>query len=96
MAKITPYNILQHELIGLNVYVKSSSDPCIKGVRGKIIDETKNMIIILREDGKKTMVSKKGSVFRLRLPDGTLVEIEGQKIVGRPEDRIKKFVKRKW
>ena len=30
------------------------------------------------------------------MPDGTVVEIDGKKIVGRPENRIKKRVRRHW
>ena len=31
-----------HELIDLGVYVSSSTDPTIHGVRGRVIDETMN------------------------------------------------------
>lgn len=53
------------------------------GVEGLIVDESKNTFTILL-DGEEKKVLKNNRVF---LIDGTL--IEGEKIVKKPEERIK-------
>jgi ribonuclease P protein subunit POP4 len=93
MSPITPENVLRHELIGLNATVSSSTDPDLKGVRGTIVDESKNMLVILRE-GKKLRIPKSIATFRLKLQDGTVVDVEGMRLVARPENRLKTRVRR--
>ena len=87
--------IVQYELIGLNAKVVKSSHPNYVGMEGKVIDETRNTIIITHGNKNKTIV-KEASVFHFTMPDGTIVEINGKIIVGRPEDRIKKKIRRRW
>lgn len=93
MTKITPNNILRHELIGLNVRVAKSTDPTIQSVRGKVVDETRNMLTIDRR-GKRILVPKNTSSFRFGLNDGTVVEVDGSRLVARPENRLKSRVRR--
>jgi ribonuclease P protein subunit POP4 len=92
--KVTPA-ILQQEFIGLNAKVVRSSHPGYVGIRGKVVDETRNTVLILHKDKKKIII-KNTAVFHFTLPDGTIVEIDGKVVVGRPEDRIKKRVRRLW
>lgn len=84
---ISPQNIHRHELIGLDVLVTGASNPCATGISGRIVDETRNMLVIAGESGTRR-VQKKGTVFLLKLPDGVLVEIEGSVLVMAPEKRI--------
>ena len=84
---ISPQNILRHELIGLDVLVARASNPGHVGVSGRIIDETKNTLVILTGRGE-TRIPKRFSVFRIRLPDGTTVEIDGSSLETQPERRI--------
>ncbi len=86
---ITKKNITQHELIGLEAQVVSSSDPTLLGTYGKIIDETKDMLVIEQAAGAK-IVAKSGSSFEIKLQDGQKVAVEGDKLVGRPEERVKR------
>ena len=92
--KITP-NLLRHEFVGLDAEVVKSSNPSQIGISGKIIKETRNTLVIRHNDLEK-MVIKDIAVFHLVLPDGTVVEIDGKAIVGRPENRLKKRVRRRW
>ena len=92
--KVTPA-IIQHEFIGTEAEVAKSKDPNYIGLSGKIIDETRNTFIMLHE-GKRRKIVKEVAVFHFRLPDGTVVEIDGKLLVGRPEDRLKKHIKRLW
>jgi ribonuclease P protein subunit POP4 len=85
---IRPDNVLRHELIGLKAIVARSSDSFLTGTRGRIIDETKNTIKLSTRKGVKA-IPKGVAVFRLDLPDGSRVEVEGAKLVGRPENRMK-------
>jgi ribonuclease P protein subunit POP4 len=97
---ITAKNAVRHELIGLKVKVEKSSDSRHEKLRGKVIDESYN---ILRIEGKRRgekrpkekSIPKRNSIFIFTLPNGVNIEIDGRLLVGRPEDRIKKKFE-KW
>jgi ribonuclease P protein subunit POP4 len=86
---ITEKNLVRHELIGLEVEVKKSTNKTQIGIKGRVVDETYNMLVI-DKGGKEKKVEKKSCVFVFKLPNGKKVEVEGWVLVGRPEDRIKK------
>ncbi|RLE60493.1 MAG: ribonuclease P protein subunit [Thermoprotei archaeon] len=90
--KITPRNILRHELIGLKAEIIDAKNKCLVGISGLILDETRNMILIGEPGGKKRWVIKEQVVLRIYLPDGKRVRVEGKVLVGRPEDRLKKKI----
>lgn len=92
--KITPA-ILQHELIGLKAKVVRSSNPCYLGICGRVTDETQRTLRILHK-GREKVVVKQSSVFHFTLADGSLIEIDGKVLVGRPENRVKKVTRRRW
>jgi ribonuclease P protein subunit POP4 len=94
MIKVTA-SIVQHEFIGLETKVVRSSNPHVVGIAGRVVDETRNTLTILHK-GKRMVVIKDTAVFDFVMPDGTVVEIDGKVIVGRPEDRIKKRPRRLW
>ena len=87
--------ILQSELIGLAAKVTKSSNPDSIGISGKIIDETRNTLVLKQNDNKKT-IQKETTTFQFTLPSGIVVEVEGNAILGRPEDRVKKKPRRQW
>jgi len=93
LSPITPQNILRHELIGLNVKVSQATNPAIKGIRGAIVDETKNTLKIQSRRGT-LMIPKDIATFRFNLPDGVQVDVDGRRLTGRPEGRLKTRVKR--
>lgn len=92
--RVTP-TILQHEFIGLNAKVVRSTHPDYVGITGKIINETRNTLVIQHKT-KDRIIVKNTAVFHFTLQDGTIVEIEGNAIIGRPEDRLKKRPRRRW
>lgn len=92
---VTP-SIVQHEFIGLEVKVIKSSNPDIVGITGKVIDETRNTFTLLNNNRKKKVVIKDIAIFKFVMLDGTVVEIDGKIIMGRPEDRLKKRPRRLW
>ncbi len=79
-------NLAKHELIGLNVRIERSADPSLVGVKGRIVDETKNMLVIDR--GDREIRAAKNAV-ELRFDDYGIL-LDGKRIRYRPEDRIKK------
>jgi ribonuclease P protein subunit POP4 len=91
---ITP-DIVCCELIGTDVRVAKSSHEGNVGICGKVIGETRNTFAIL-QDGKRKIVAKGSSVFHFEFPDRTIVEINGRLLAGRPEDRLKKNIRRLW
>ena len=93
MSPITPQNILRHELIGLAVKVSEATNPTIKGLRGTVVDETKNTLKIMAVQGI-SVIPKDIATFRFTLPDGVLVDVEGNRLVARPESRLKTRVRR--
>ncbi len=90
---ITSQNITAHEWIGLKVKVTKSPDPTIQGLEGVVRDETMNTFTI-EDSGKLQQVQKQKTTFRAELPTET-VEVDGSLLRFRPEDRVKKGL-RKW
>ncbi|RLI86718.1 MAG: ribonuclease P protein subunit [Archaeoglobales archaeon] len=83
-----PEFILAHEWIGLNVEVVKSPNPCEVGIEGVVVDETKNTLKIDTEKGLKTVI-KRGRTFRVRFA-GKVLDVSGDLINFRPEERIKR------
>jgi ribonuclease P protein subunit POP4 len=94
MMKVTS-SIVQHEFIGLETKVVKASNPDVVGTEGRVVDETRNTFTILHDDKRKVVV-KDTAVFEFVMPDGTVVEIDGKIVMGRPEDRIRKHPRRLW
>ncbi|WP_458404552.1 ribonuclease P protein component 1 [Methanobrevibacter sp.] len=90
---ITSKNLVHHEFIGLNVHVTSLKNKSLD-LKGTIIDETKNTIKIEGMDNIERVVPKKGSIFVFEIPNGEKIEIDGNILSIRPEDRIKKRFKK--
>ncbi|MEJ2242675.1 MAG: ribonuclease P protein subunit [Candidatus Bathyarchaeota archaeon] len=88
-------NIIQDEFIGLESKVVKSLNNDSVGITGKIIYETRNTFTILQNNTKKVVI-KDISIFNFVMFDGTVIEIDGKTIIGRPEDRIKKRLRRLW
>lgn len=75
--------ISQAELIGLRSEVVDSKNRSNIGIKGTIRDETKNTITI----GKKRLF-KKNITIRIT-KDKEEITIKGEKLAGRPKERIK-------
>lgn len=84
---ITPKNIYKHELIGLEVKIVDASHKNYTKVKGRVVDETKNMLMI-DHDGVEKSIPKKNTTFRFKI-NGS-VDVDGSKLLYRPEDRTKK------
>jgi len=92
--KVTP-DIIRYEFIGTEGIIAESPHADYMGIHGEVIIETKNTFMILHK-GQAKRVPKNLAVFNFKFSDGTIVQIDGKLLVGRPEDRLKKTVKRLW
>jgi ribonuclease P protein subunit POP4 len=77
----------RRELIGRNIEVTNSKNKSNIGLKGKIIDETKNMLKIRTKQGEKRLI-KNNITFTIKM-EGKNIEIRGAEIQTAPEERIK-------
>lgn len=84
---IAPRDVLRHEWIGRHVLVVRAKNPSLVGVEGLCVDETKKTLRIATARGTKC-VPKADVCFRLSLPDGTVVDVDGAALVGAPDRRL--------
>ncbi len=82
-------NLTAHELTGLKTIINSSPDPSIKGLAGIIRDETKNTLKI-ETKGRILTIPKKDTSFLVEFGSGQSAILNGDQLVCRSEDRVKK------
>ena len=92
---ITPETLVKHELIGLDLEVVNSTNKKVIGVKGVVVGESRNTVKVRLKGGKEKSFIKDQCIFVFILPSGEKVKVDGEVLVGRPEDRIKKKFK-KW
>ena len=83
---ITADNITTHELIGMETEISDSSNPQLVGLNGRIVDETKSMILVNTKKGIKS-IAKSNSDWKFTI-DSKDVIIKGSTIVKRSFDRL--------
>ena len=86
-------DIARHEFIGLMAEVMGAKNKSLAGIKGKVIDETKNAFIMLTEKSERKTVLKEGCAIAFELRDGQKVIIDAGILAQRPEDRIKMKIK---
>ncbi|MCQ6962045.1 ribonuclease P protein component 1 [Methanolobus chelungpuianus] len=98
--EITASKLIFHELIGLGVEVVDATNPALIGISGRVVDETKNMLIVLTKAGSEIMVPKAVTTFVFRIPARLSgkhaerhVKIDGNLLVSQPENRTKNIRK---
>jgi ribonuclease P protein subunit POP4 len=103
-VEILPSTLIYHELMGLEIRVMHSTNSSLIGTQGRIIDETKNMLIIENSKSRVLKIPKADSEFLFRIPaelsengSDKFVKIQGNLLLSQPENRIKNIKKlRKW
>ncbi|MGP8321067.1 MAG: ribonuclease P protein component 1 [Methanosarcinaceae archaeon] len=97
---ITPSNLIYHELIGLIVRVADSTNPTLVDIRGKVVDETRNTLILETDGAREIVVPKTGTIFVFQIPtrlagghDVKHVKVYGTLLLSQPENRIKNIRK---
>ena len=86
---ISAENVMAHEIIGLNAEIFESVDQNKKGIKGKIVNETKSTFEIETKKGVKK-IPKKEVILKIDLK-GEKVKIDGKLLTEKPEDRTKHF-----
>jgi ribonuclease P protein subunit POP4 len=84
---ITQQNIINHELVGLDAQILQSTNNAYVGLSGKVVNETKSMLVIETNRGTK-MISKQYNKWKFSANDKEFT-VDGVAISKRPEDRIK-------
>ncbi|MEM2108940.1 MAG: ribonuclease P protein subunit [Candidatus Odinarchaeota archaeon] len=76
-------------LTGSRIKVLDSRDSNLKGVKGTVIDETKNMMLV-KEGCRMLMIPKRVVKLSVQQRTGRLI-VNGFQLIGKPEDRIKNY-----
>ncbi|MDR4510978.1 MAG: ribonuclease P protein subunit [Nitrososphaeraceae archaeon] len=84
---ITIDNVLHHELIGLYIKILHSKQINCSNLLGKIVFETKNMLVLRTNQGVKKIPKNTIIICALYLPLNVCF-ISGYSMIGRPEDRV--------
>ena len=100
--KLTPHNIMHHELIGLDTEIVDSTNSSLIGIEGRIVDETKNLMIVERDD-KERKIPKSCSSFIFTIPSFNgkrylplKIKVDGKLLLSQPENRIQTKFKKKF
>ncbi|MCL5433766.1 MAG: ribonuclease P protein component 1 [Candidatus Marsarchaeota archaeon] len=84
--------IVLHELIGKEAKTIKSNDKSQIGIKGKVIDETKNTLLIETSKGIKR-VTKNISTFAFKIDGRNIFIVDGKEINFRSYERIEKCIK---
>jgi ribonuclease P protein subunit POP4 len=90
MDKIS--TLLKGELIGREVCLTKLSGGST--IQGRIIDETKNTVVVKAKNQKKRLI-KAIYAFEFEL-DGRKLRVDGKHFQKRPEERIKTKLMQRW
>ncbi len=100
--KLSPHNIIHHELIGIDTKVVDSTNSSLIGTEGRIVDETKN-ILTVETDAQEKKIPKSCSSFVFTIPsfDGKRylplkIKVDGRLLLSQPENRIQTKFKKKF
>jgi ribonuclease P protein subunit POP4 len=93
VTEVNPFNLVRHELIGLEAKIVKSTNRQIIGLKGRVVDETRNTLTV-RSGGRDLKIPKNIVQIRFYLPGGEMVDVDGEIIQARPEERVKMRVKR--
>jgi ribonuclease P protein subunit POP4 len=92
--KITAQNVVHHELVGLRVTLVQCTNRDAMGLSGRIVDERRNVFKLDCGGAEKT-AAKHLNTFEFTLPEGEKVRVDGDLLVGRPEDRVAKNIRKR-
>ena len=74
-------------LIGYEIEVVNASNDNYIGIRGRVVDETRNMVIVKLDSGRIVKIVKRGTYFKVKIDDEEF-EIEGNKLIGNIIKRV--------
>ena len=83
---ITPENIKGHELIGLQASIVECANRQIIGLRGKVVNETKHLLVLDTERGLKKI--PKGITIWKFFFNNKEATVDGNLLLKRPHERL--------
>ncbi len=84
-------DIIRYEFIGIHATIIGAKNKSLVGLKGTIVDETKNTFVLDIGDKEKTILKEQATL--MVTINGKTYKIDGLLLVGRPEDRLKKKIK---
>ncbi|MBO3757582.1 MAG: ribonuclease P protein component 1 [Thermoproteota archaeon] len=87
MNENSSVSLIPLDFIGLNIEVIESSNKSLIGLKGLVIGETMKTFVVLTDKGRK-IIPKDVAKFKFITKNGKIFEIEGRKLLKRPEDRL--------
>jgi len=85
--KIIPQEVAGCELIGTKISVVDATNKSLIGLEGKVMDETRNTLLIESEHKEVTLIKEQITIeFKYK---NQKVRVNGKILVARPEDRLK-------
>jgi ribonuclease P protein subunit POP4 len=76
--------------------VAESTNKGLVGISGRIVDETRNTLLVETERGTKR-IPKSNTSLTFTLPDGSRARVSGSILISQPENRINKKMQRtRW
>ncbi len=79
------------EFIGLKAKIIASKDRFQKGIEGKVVDETRNTLVLETKIGERRII-KKTSTFKF-IADKNIFTVPGRLIECRPYERAEKLMR---
>jgi RNase P/RNase MRP subunit p29 len=76
-------------LLGKFANITFSKDPSLKGIRGLIVEESRNMLRIEGPNKKMIGIPKSIVIIDLQESMSKSVTVQGENLVGTPAERIK-------
>ncbi|MCE4610649.1 MAG: ribonuclease P protein subunit [Desulfurococcales archaeon] len=75
----------------MRVKVLHHPDPSLKGLEGVVIEETRNALRVLVNDGRLVTVLKHSSTLEVERPGGGYIRLRGEELLGDPVERLKEY-----
>jgi ribonuclease P protein subunit POP4 len=76
-------------LIGREVEVLASRDKTLLKLRGLVLNETKNLIVVITPEERQVKIPKSIVTLNITLKNSEKIIVEGVRLIGTPSDRIK-------
>ena len=92
---VTAATVARHELVGLEAHVAESPNEDLRSLRGTVVSETTNTLDLEEGDRTRT-VPKDAARFEFTLPGGSVVTVDGDRLVARPARRTEQRGDSPW
>jgi len=82
-------------LTGVEVCVVLHPDPGVRGVRGLVVGDFRNCLLVRKRGGSRVCVLKRGGLFAFKVGEGCWLLLRGEEITGSPAERVRALEKGK-